>query len=459
VRVVGAHEGHIELLTVGCKLSLLALAVVAIVISAVVFAFVYPSKIHIAATQADLEACVALPEPQDHFVGVALSGGGSRAAVFAAAGLAELDARGVLEDVTHVSSVSGGGLPAAYLATHRKEVCPQPQDGSQQANCLTADFAALRPQLTRDYSNGMLWRQAWRPHRWFHPSERVFSLEEVFHQHITGGKTLAELPAHPVFLFNTVSYDTGSTFVMSNVPRVDRQDAPQVLLDPRLRTSSFSAPGCPRLLPEDTSLALAVASSAAFPPVYGPVTLSETRSSSNSDTEFIHLGDGGLSENTGVDALLEAGLDAHARNPRIQKLTLISFDAGLKIDEFHSRATHDLRLWSSKELSRLVDVPNLRGDRYRDVLRDQLIERSPVKIELETFVYLGAQIKWHEACPESTRNQFDTMRAYLASISTGFSITECDTEMMRRAAEQLVEAAFQKGGPLAALAKNQALRE
>ena len=305
VRAVKPPGGHSALQTIGRKLSFLAVAVVAVLL-------------------------------------------------FVASGVAALEARGLVDKVTHVSSVSAGGLPAAYLAVHRKKQCTQAQTGPHQANCLTADFATLQPKLTRDFSNAMLWRQAWRPDRWFHPSERITSLEEVFHQHITDGGTLADLPDHPVFLFNTVSYDTGSTFVMSNVALYDPQDAPQALLDPRLRTSSFSAPGCARRLPAETSLALAVASSAAFPALYGPGTLSKPQEAKDPNAEagaeFVHLGD--------------------------------------------------------------------------------------------------------DACPQSTRDRFDTMRAYLARIPTGFSITDCDTEMMRRAAEQLVETAIQKGGPLAALAEN-----
>jgi predicted acylesterase/phospholipase RssA len=59
-------------------------------------------------------------------VGVALAGGGSRAALFAAGGLkalAELRVgptqRSLLEQVTYLSSVSGGSLAASYFATQK----------------------------------------------------------------------------------------------------------------------------------------------------------------------------------------------------------------------------------------------------------------------------------------------------------------------------------------------------
>lgn len=74
---------------------------------------------------------VVFPPVPDHtngdvVVGVALSGGGSRAAVFSAGGLeapAKMstgnDRRSLLEKVSYVSSVSGESLAAAYCAAHK----------------------------------------------------------------------------------------------------------------------------------------------------------------------------------------------------------------------------------------------------------------------------------------------------------------------------------------------------
>ncbi|MBP6265075.1 MAG: patatin-like phospholipase family protein, partial [Nitrospira sp.] len=50
------------------------------------------------------------------FVGLAFSGGGSRAAVFGAAVMKELDGLGLLQQVDVLSAVSGGALPAASYA-------------------------------------------------------------------------------------------------------------------------------------------------------------------------------------------------------------------------------------------------------------------------------------------------------------------------------------------------------
>lgn len=67
-------------------------------------------------------ACQALVPERDVLLGVSLSGGGSRAALFGAAGLAALaelrtaSGASALERIAYLSSVSGGSLAAAYYA-------------------------------------------------------------------------------------------------------------------------------------------------------------------------------------------------------------------------------------------------------------------------------------------------------------------------------------------------------
>jgi hypothetical protein len=62
------------------------------------------------------------PPTGDTVVGVALSGGGTRAALFGAAGLQALagvrmaDGGSLVDKITYLSSVSGGSLAATYYA-------------------------------------------------------------------------------------------------------------------------------------------------------------------------------------------------------------------------------------------------------------------------------------------------------------------------------------------------------
>src|SRR5438270_4212515 len=67
-----------------------------------------------------LENFAAKPKAQRKGVGLALSGGGYRAALFHLGGLRRLDELGILQQVTTVSSVSGGSIISAHLATRLK---------------------------------------------------------------------------------------------------------------------------------------------------------------------------------------------------------------------------------------------------------------------------------------------------------------------------------------------------
>ena len=87
------------------------------------------AKIHELPAQREHAEALFAPLPdQDFMVGLAVSGGGSRAATFAAGALealAELpvrfgtENRSVLETVSYMSSVSGGSLATAYYVTNK----------------------------------------------------------------------------------------------------------------------------------------------------------------------------------------------------------------------------------------------------------------------------------------------------------------------------------------------------
>lgn len=73
----------------------------------------------------------------DVYIGVSISGGGSRAANFGAAVLEQLDVLGILEHVTTISSVSGGSLPAAYYGLYRPKT---PSQWNEMRSVLGTDF-------------------------------------------------------------------------------------------------------------------------------------------------------------------------------------------------------------------------------------------------------------------------------------------------------------------------------
>src|SRR5206468_4736393 len=73
-----------------------------------------------------------------YFVGLALSGGGSRSANFAASCMFQLERLGLLEKVDYISSVSGGSLTAAYYCLNG----PDEWTPGNVQNKLTHSFAS-----------------------------------------------------------------------------------------------------------------------------------------------------------------------------------------------------------------------------------------------------------------------------------------------------------------------------
>ena len=69
--------------------------------------------------RADLISVERIEHGDGAFIGVSISGGGSRAATFGGAVLVELERYGLLNDLDAIVGISGGSLAASYYALHR----------------------------------------------------------------------------------------------------------------------------------------------------------------------------------------------------------------------------------------------------------------------------------------------------------------------------------------------------
>ncbi|MEQ1720396.1 MAG: patatin-like phospholipase family protein [Nitrosomonas sp.] len=224
------------------------------------------------------------------FVGIAISGGGSRAAVFGAAVLEELDRAGFLDHVTTISSVSGGSLPAAYFALNGETIHSDEEWNSfnnlmRKSFRTTATFKFLLPHnflLTAltDY-------------------DRTDIMAEVFDDALYNNRAFGELgqrgPRRPALLINATELtgESGRNFTFS--------EDMFTTMNSRLDTFPISK---------------AVAASSAFPGLMNPVTLRnyfEIPGKSPLPTKYVHLMDAGPSDNLGATSLLAAAR-AHSKN-------------------------------------------------------------------------------------------------------------------------------------------------
>jgi NTE family protein len=222
---------------------------------------------------------------------MAISGGGYRAA---ALGYGVLDAlretrirwegreRRMLEEIDFLSGASGGSLVAAYYALHRDQTFDR-FEGEVLAYDLEGAF------LRRALSPQGLWRQ----------NARYFGrgdiLAELLDEIAFAGKTYADLPhQRPLVTVNATDMQYGGRFEFTQ----DQFDHICSDLD-------------------RFPLSRAVAASMAAPLVFSPITLWNHDAdcqvtnqkldldSRASQSRYIHLLDGGLADNTGVQNTLE----------------------------------------------------------------------------------------------------------------------------------------------------------
>ncbi|HWE03536.1 MAG TPA: patatin-like phospholipase family protein [Tepidisphaeraceae bacterium] len=214
------------------------------------------------------------PGPQDadgFFVGLALSGGGSRSANFAAASMFQLQRAGLLQHVDYISSVSGGSLAAAFYCAHDKEWNPA---DVQQA--LSRSFATDLILRSLDPLNMMAYS--------FTDWDRSDVLAGIFQEELFSrdgrALTFADLRSdRPRLLINATDLQSGRRFVFCNESFDE------------INSDLCKYP-----------LAYAVAASSAVPVVLHPVTL---RDYATTFRQYRHLIDAGVAENLGVQTLVE----------------------------------------------------------------------------------------------------------------------------------------------------------
>jgi predicted acylesterase/phospholipase RssA len=409
-------------------------------------------------------------------LGLALSGGGSRAAVFGAAAMEALWEHGLLGQVSHVSSVSGGSIAASYFAVN-KPACDEIPSEAERETCWREFFSEFKKAMRYHYRNWMELRQIYKPNRFLSPTRRASSLEETLDHRFLHGKTFEDLKEdgpegqtleNPVLLINATSYDEGRRFVFSNLCIPEPPDileppengpdsstrATESRYEPLTRKTllarTFSRPECTRPIPSDFPISLAVATSAAFPPVIGPVCFQVPSSCHGGDPHWWHLGDGGIIDNTGVDTLEEIVLrELEGGEGKLSKALIISIDSGRQIDPKRWLLDSNLRIWT-RAPGRLVDISIPRGRAYHDLVWDRTkddLAADGIHVETIGVRYTKADLpRWPASCKknpfveagESFVEFQEELLERLSLIPTDLSIDECDGDLMEMAAHRVV---------------------
>jgi predicted acylesterase/phospholipase RssA len=375
------------------------------------------------------------------FVGLAISGGGSRSAIFATSAMLELKKQGILRQIDVMSSVSGGSLPAAYYAL-------------EGYNGIKFDEINALKHMKLDFQTR--WFARWfLPHNiiryWFSNLTRSDIMVQVFDSNLFDDATFGKLnPERPKLLINSTDSGRFDRFTFSN------QSFDQLHSD----LSTYS-------------IARAVNVSSAFPGAFHRIPLENFSPNRNpSEAKYRHLYDGGPTDNLGISTLIQVLLQEVCGSERItpqytqqalrkklveksesscenqatpipvkelfpQGCLIISLDATPREDDedgyrAHGRSVTDYFIDSN--FLNATDVMLL-GIR-REVLENVGLSRARQdKVRFSKFSFDGGQSHchfWHVAL----RHFEGDDRA--ARIGTNFGLDDWESELLTRAGTTMV---------------------
>lgn len=275
-------------------------------------------------------------------VGLAASGGGSRAAYLSAAILREIRRSGLqvpqptasptvaslLEQIDLVSSVSGGSLASTYFVRNIDRLGKADADGPEWRDFLDRMAVSYRDDLTR---SALLRPATWA--KWlFSDYNRGSLARERYAELLYGNATLADLPARPALFVNAFDVANHVRFIFSRHVIDTAYPLPRDywgrLHEPRELTTANDVMFA-RLDPASIRLADAVYASSAFPIAYPnmPLRYCGTRILFTGGQTF--LTDGAMADNTGLLTLTgQMRAAIQDRKPRAAAL-IIAIDASL----------------------------------------------------------------------------------------------------------------------------------
>ncbi len=439
---------------------------------------------------ADAPPAPAAREESGPLVGVAVSGGGSRSAAFSEAVIEELakvdvGRQGapvsVLEKVQYMSGVSGGSLATAYFALNKPK--------------RTVPVLAASGELSTDYADffqryGREMRTTWEDTLWGpllgDGTGRAFAIAKKWDATLFGDRTFDDLRRRetagdsPHVILNGTSWDSGRRFVFTNLPRsafsyrfVERTreyvrnsglpPAEVQLLDERLRPEADRfRPITAEEIGADLStlkVSIAAASSASVPLLIGPVLYSVGEVNCNK-APCLHIGDGGMFDNQGVESLAQVFfgklLMGNAAQPQgtppARKGLMIVIDGSYPMHDVNFGEARSVLSYLKRSPSRVSDIMEERALGYQLLLWAILRANSsgasavipgPEQLQLVYFRHIDAAKAIAEdprgVCGWNTPQTESEVAEKLRSIPTRFKVDpKCDAPLLQRSASELV---------------------
>jgi predicted acylesterase/phospholipase RssA len=223
-------------------------------------------------------------------LGLALSGGGFRASLYHLGLLRFLRDAGVLSQVTHITSVSGGSVIAAHLALNWDRYT----GGAKEFDAAAAEFLDfvrldIRNRIVRRFPLTIPLRWARRLlGRSNRRLTRTGLLEYHYERYLYGDKSLFELPERPQLHILATNLSEGClcSFNRNGLLMVRRQPGGTVRAD--------------RIHVGLATVAMAVTASSAFPGFFPPLELTDADVGAAGEFGRQAYTDGGVFDNLGV---------------------------------------------------------------------------------------------------------------------------------------------------------------
>ena len=207
---------------------------------------------------------------QQKRIGLALSGGGFRAAAFHLGVFKKLKELELLDKIDLFSCVSGGSIAGGHLLTNW---------GSPTALENLEEYLKTKSIAVSSFITGIL-----------DPFEsRLDKLADSYDDHIFNKQRLKDLKNGPRIYFNATNLATGNLFFF-----VAGGNLPEEIGEHELGT--IESP--------DFLISRAVAASSAFPPVFPPLRIDRVVYPPAENVQYVTLTDGGVYDNMGVNPLL-----------------------------------------------------------------------------------------------------------------------------------------------------------
>ena len=419
--------------------------------------------------------CITDVPARDLLLGVALSGGGSRAALFAEAslealaGLRTADGVSVIDKINHISSVSGGSLSASYYVLKKpgRDVAVLNADGSL-SSAYRAFFDQYRTDLSQDFETSLIWRQL-LSFRWLNSSLAASTLAEILESRLYGEAALNDLIVRekagdtPGLIVNTTLYNNGRRLALTglrsevfdydffaDLERNLKAQGRTIELTPLIRERwKLLRPMTAVDLNTDpcrVRVATAATASASFAPFIGPTTVRI-----GDEEAYWHIGDGGLYENSGIESLLFLYLK-QLQAKRAKRALIIAFDSSFPFSVGEKRLLRRSLPFNLRnfDFTRIPSIMEERAITYQALFFRtlQLEGVFPDTKSFDVILIRHTDAKWAadmSDLPESCKAELQPLKtpeevtARIAEIPTRLGLSSaCDRDLLYVAAQKLV---------------------